>query len=303
MPRPNLFILGAPKCGTTAMCRYLEVHPEVFVAPRKDVHYFGSDLGFRGKEPIDEAGYLTHFAEAGSESWVGEASVWYLYSQRAAAELDAFSPHGRAIVMLRNPVEVMHALHSQYLLNGLGDEDIDDFEVALAAQVDRAAGRRIPPHNRLPESLQYRTVVRFHDQVARAFETLGRDRVRVVLQDDLKADTAGAVRGVYSWLGVDDTVIPELDRVNSNKVVRSKTLRKAVALTPSGAKDLLPTGLRQGLRKRLRKLNSRHAKRAPLDPALRARLTAELRPEVEALAELIDRDLSAWTELSPSHSP
>ena len=205
--------------------------------------------------------------------------------------------------MLRNPVEVMHALHSQYLLNGLGDEDIDDFEAALAAQSDRAAGQRIPPHNRLPESLQYRTVVRFHDQLARAYEVLGRDRVRVVLQDDLRTDTAGAVRGVYGWLGVDATVVPDLERVNTNKVVRSKTLRKAVALTPSGAKDLLPTGLRQGLRKRLRKLNSRHAKRPALDPDLRARLTAELRPEVDALAELIGRDLSAWTELSPRRSP
>ena len=285
------------------MCRYLEAHPEIFIAPRKDLHYFGSDLGFRGKEPMDEAGYLAHFAESQHESWVGEASVWYLYSRQAAAELDAFAPRGRAIVMLRNPVEVMHALHSQYLLNGLGDEDIDDFEAALAAQSDRAAGQRIPPHNRLPESLQYRTVVRFHDQLARAYEVLGRDRVRVVLQDDLRTDTAGAVRGVYGWLGVDATVVPDLERVNTNKVVRSKTLRKAVALTPSGAKDLLPTGLRQGLRKRLRKLNSRHAKRPALDPDLRARLTAELRPEVDALAELIGRDLSAWTELSPRRSP
>lgn len=294
MPRPDLFIVGAPKCGTTAMCRYLEAHPEVFLAERKDLHFFGSDLAFRGRRREELAAYLARFDEAGEARRVGEASVWYLYSARAAAEIAAFEPEARVIVMLRDPVEVMHALHSQYLLNGLGDEDITDFAEALAAEADRREGRRIPPHNRLPETLQYRKVVRFSGQVARYLEVFGPERVHVLLQDELKADTAGAYRGVLEFLDVDPDFQPDLGRVNANKVVRSRALREVVARTPRGAKELLPTGLRDRLRRGLRSLNSKHARRPPLDPALRARLQAELRPEVEALEALLDRDLSAW---------
>ncbi len=294
MPRPNLFIVGAPKCGTTAMCRYLEAHPEVFLSERKDLHFFGTDLGFVGREAETESSYLAHFHEAGSAARVGEASVWYLYSRRAAEEIAAYSPDARIIVMLRDPVAVMHALHSQFLLNGLGDENIEDFEQALEAEADRLQGRRLPPHNRLPETLQYRTVVRFSEQLQRYLDVFGPERVHVLLQDDLKEDVQSAYRDVLRFLEVDPDFQPDLGRVNSNKVVRSKALRQAIAWTPSGAKELLPSGLRGRLRKGLRRLNSRHAKRGPLDPALQARLQAELLPEVEALESLLQRDLSGW---------
>ena len=294
MARPDLFIVGAPKCGTTAMWRYLNEHPEVFIAERKDIHYFGSDLGFRDRQGDDEATYLARFADVGGATRVGEASVWYLYSRKAAEEINAFNPSARAIIMLRDPVEVMYALHSQYLFNGLGDEDITDFEQALAAEEDRRQGRRIPPHNRLPETLQYREVVRFTEQIQRYQAVFGPDRVHVVLQDDMKADTPAVYRQVLEFLDIDPDFQPELGRVNTHKVVRSQALRKVIALTPKPLKELLPGDLRGRLRKGLRSLNSKHERRPHLDPALKARLQREQLPEVESLEALLDRDLSAW---------
>ena len=43
MKTPNFFIVGAPKCGTTAMNDYLNRHPDIFMAT-KELHYFGSDF-------------------------------------------------------------------------------------------------------------------------------------------------------------------------------------------------------------------------------------------------------------------
>ena len=43
MTIPNFLIVGAPKCGTTAMWRYLSAHPEIYLSPKKDMHYFGKD--------------------------------------------------------------------------------------------------------------------------------------------------------------------------------------------------------------------------------------------------------------------
>ncbi len=42
--RPNFFIVGAPKCGTTAWVRYLEDHPDVYFSPSKEPHYFCTDF-------------------------------------------------------------------------------------------------------------------------------------------------------------------------------------------------------------------------------------------------------------------
>ena len=82
---PNFLIVGAPKCGTTAMWRYLQAHPNIFLSPRKDIHYFGSDLRFTKRSTFSHSEYLQFFASA-TEKAVGEASVWYLYSQKAAEE-------------------------------------------------------------------------------------------------------------------------------------------------------------------------------------------------------------------------
>ena len=43
-PRPNLFIVGAPKCGTTAWVEYLRTHPDIFFPEIKEPHYFATDL-------------------------------------------------------------------------------------------------------------------------------------------------------------------------------------------------------------------------------------------------------------------
>ena len=44
---PNLFVIGAPKCGTTSILKYLDQHPEIFVSDIKEPHYFNKDSGHR----------------------------------------------------------------------------------------------------------------------------------------------------------------------------------------------------------------------------------------------------------------
>lgn len=277
------------------MTRYLEAHPQVFVAERKDLHHFGSDLGFRHRPRRTEAEYLRHFADVPPGAVrVGEASVWYLYSQQAAREIQAFDPAMRIIIMLREPVSMMHALYTQLRLNGLGDEDLPTFAAALDAEGERAAGRRLPPQTPLPEALLYRRVAAFSTQIERYQAVFPARQLHVILQEDLQGDAAGTYRKTLEFLGVDADFQPDLRPVNSNKVVRSERLRRLIAHTPASAKGLVPGGLRRALRKQIQRLNSRHAARPPLDPALRARLREAMRPEVARLEQVIGRDLSAW---------
>ena len=299
MKHPNFFIVGAPKCGTTAMTRYLEDHPEIFVSAKKDLHYFGSDLGFTNRPRLEAPAYFQHFEAATTEALVGEASVWYLYSTQAASEIHAFDPNARIIMMLRNPVEAMYALFTQLRFNGLGDESIDDFELALAAESDRAQGKRIPPQTPLPKALLYRKATRWVEQVERYQDHFPPSQIHVILQDDLKADTAKVYGSTLCFLGVDETFKPDFTPVNTAKQVRSERLRKLIGKTPGPLKSAFPDDVRQRLRKTIRRFNSEHTKRPALDPTLRAQLTQACRKDVEALGHLIERDLSHWTD--PPH--
>ena len=188
---PNFFIVGAPKCGTTAMNDYLSQHPEVFVPDIKEVHFFGSDLHFTKGALRDEGAYRALFAGA-TQPRRGEASVWYLYSRTAAAEIHAFSPDAKIIVMLRNPAEMLYSQHSQFLYNG--NEDLTDFWEALAAEPERRAGRRVPVSAHLVDGLFYSETVKYAEQLGRYFDTFGRENVHVILYDDFRADLPGTYR-------------------------------------------------------------------------------------------------------------
>ena len=292
--RPDLFIVGAPKCGTTAMTRYLESHPDIFVADRKDLHFYGSDLGFRNRPRESEAEYLARFTGAGSARWACDSSVWYLYSERAAVEIHAASPDARIIAMIRHPVDAMHALWSQLRLNGLGDEDIADFASALAAEAERRAGRRIPAHTPLPSALYYRAVVAFSGQLQRYLDAFGSDRVHIIVQEEMKADTGAALDATFAWLDVPAHLDAERRPVNTSKAVRSEGLRRLLRATPAGLKDAVPSGVRKAVSRRIRKMNSRHAQRPPLDADLRARLVEEMQPEVERIEQVLGRSIPAW---------
>ena len=77
-PRPNLFIVGAPKCGTTSLYNYLKWHPEVFMPDKKEPHPV--HVGQRAVHGLTEDQYLELFAPARSEKRIGEGSTWYIYS-------------------------------------------------------------------------------------------------------------------------------------------------------------------------------------------------------------------------------
>jgi hypothetical protein len=302
--QPNFFIVGAPKCGTTAMNDYLAQHPEIFIPEIKEVHFFGSDLHFSKGALRDEAAYLALFAGA-TEPRRGEASVWYLYSRRAAAEIHAFSPDAKIIVMLRDPPDMLYSQHSQFLYNG--NEDLTDFRAALAAEDERRAGRRIPKSAHLVEGLFYSETVRYAEQLARYFDRFGRENVHVILYDDFRSDLAGSYRETLRFLGVREDFAPEFAVVNPNKRARSALLRDFVQAPPERVKRLarlfFPRDLRQRVMKGLDKANIRYEARPPLEPALRAELSARFAPEVRALEQLLGRELPWGKEAGKVRAP
>ncbi len=304
MRKPDFFIVGAPKCGTTAMQDYLRQHPEIFMPEAKpplfrgkELHFFGSDLKVN-HTGLTEVEYLSYFQEAKNEKRVGETTVWYLYSKRAAYEIKEFNPSASIIIMLRNPVDMLYSFHSQLLYNG--DEYIEDFKTALDAEPDRKRGLHLPKHGLVPtERLFYREVGRYPEQVKRYFDVFSREKVHVIIFDDFKTDIAKVYKETLLFLGVNEDFQPAFRIINPNKGVRNKFLRSLLRNPPqiaiSFAKVVMPQPLRQGLIEALTRYNIRYEPRPPIDRELRKRLQAEFASEVERLGELLGRDLSHWS--------
>ncbi len=294
--QPDFFIVGAPKCGTTAMNGYLRQHPQIFMPERKDISFFGTDLKF-GRPRISREEYLSLFREANGVLRIGESSVWYLYSKTAAEEIKSFTPSASIIVMLRNPVDMLYAQHSQFLYNC--NEDIADFESALAAEDARKQGKLIPQQAHFVEGLFYRETIKYAEQVQRSFDVFGRKNVHVIVYDDFKRDTASVYKETLAFLGVDPFFHATFQIINPNKTLRSRRLQEFLVAPPPVLtkmyKRIAPQSLQGHLLKRLKRMNTQHTSRPALDPILRRRLQVEFQPEVKRLADLLGRDLSSWS--------
>lgn len=295
---PNLLIVGAPRCGTTALYEYLRAHPLVYMSPTKELHYFGRDLDGR-RFVRDTKRYLDHFAGATGEVYVGEGSIFSLVSRTAAREIRDAVPDARILVMLRDPVDFIHSLHAKLLWTG--GEDIADLSEALDAEVDRRQGRRIPPTAHFAKGLEYREMASFADQLDRFVDAFG-DAVHVMLLEDVRADPATTLRGLLAFLGLPDEFDPVFPQVNENTAARRPTLHKLVKRVTSGrmaerARRWVPAGVATRLERAVDAaitLNTRPVHREPMPPELRARLVSELAPQVQRLEVLLGRDLSHW---------
>jgi len=160
--RPDFFIVGAAKCGTTALFEFLSRHPLVFMPRIKEPKFFCTDLETTGGVYTGRD-YRALFADVPDRFLTGEASALYLYSEVAIQRLMMYNPSARIIVMLRHPVEAAHSLHASRW--GFGHEDIPAFEAAWRAQAARLAGKQLPRGWPDPATLQYGAMYRYAPQV------------------------------------------------------------------------------------------------------------------------------------------
>lgn len=297
MNPPDFAIIGAPKCGTTALYTYLKERPDVFMPDLKEPHFFASDFGNYRRIQEWES-YLEMFAAAPPGAILGEASVWYLFSEIAVPAIVEANPEVRIIVMLRDPVDMVQALHGQ-LVYAL-DEDEPDFERAWALQDARAAGRNIPRHCREPKHLQYRQVGCFAHQIERIYRHLSAQHVLILIFEEFARDTADAYREVLRFLDLPDCGRQTFERVNASHARRAPKLAHGIrdllvllgpAYTPA-KRAFNAFGLRPG--RALRQWNYRPQLRTPLTPRLRAELVAAFEDDVARLETLLERPLDVW---------
>lgn len=298
MKKPDFFIVGAPKCGTTAMNHYLGQHPEIFMPAVKESHHFATDLLSLDDPYRLKINYLSLFEDAEDGQVVGESSVFYLYSKQAPVNIRRFNDQAKVIAMIRNPVDWINSYHNQLVFNG--EEDILDLREALEAEPERKKGNLIPNKLRFIERLFYTDIARFSDQIEKYFNTFGRDSVYVIVYDDFREDVYGVYREVLRYLKVDPNFQTDFGVVNSAKRVRSSALQKIIKQPPAWVyhpvRVFIPRSYRVALKKGLKQKNTIYNPPYAMEPKLRKELQEKFEGEVEKLSDLLGRDLRGWLE-------
>lgn len=286
---PNLFILGAPKCGTTAMVQWLSAHPDVFVPQVKEPHFFTTEYQLT-KDPVS---YLDLYsAWADTEKWALDASVWSLFSPNAIREIRKVRPDSKFVVMLRNPLDMIPSMHRHQIYNG--NELELDLPAALELNAQRKSGQGISVLQGYPaDYLAYYHSCALGRQVQTLLSHISRDDVHFILHDDLKQAPAEVMRKLLDFLDIAEVFPGSYDRVNVATIRVFPALDRA-AKSVGQWKQERGIKMRFGFLSWLRRVNKAE-KAIPKMPAdLRRTIAQAMHADVNLLGSCIDRDLSYW---------
>lgn len=288
---PNFFIVGAPKCGTTAWVEHLGAHHDIGFSNPKEPHYFNEDFpNFRWAKSRDE--YLDYFAAAQDCQVIGDASVQYLFSEVAAQKIAEFAPDAKIVIMLRAPAAFIKSYHNQLLMN------CDETETDLQAAWDMSGVRlpaSIPDSCREPRFLDYKKVGLFSEQVARYFAVFPQSQIKVVFMEDWVRDPRQLYRDLLDFLGLPDDGKTEFPVVHSAAKVASPALHLLSQRPPAGLSGILRwvrmiPGLKGFKPARLiRRFNVQTGYRSKVDSAVMDEITAYFAQDQAALARLVAR--------------
>lgn len=300
---PDFFLVGAPRCGTTALSRYLAGNPQVCFSRPKEPHYFALIAPDSPLDDLESAYLARYFAHhhAGHRA-IGEGSVSYLYAPHAIERILGVNPDARFIAILRDPLEMLPSYHLRMLF--ILAEDVEDFAAAWRLQDSRARGQRVPRHCIDARLLQYRDVARYGQQIERLYRLAGGERCHVIVFDDLARDPSSVYRDVLRFIGVDDDGRTTFERRYPSRIYRYRRLQEllyAVRSRRAHAVDTLqrrsranPASGRTSVVKRLARWNRIERRPAPLDADMRATLRAAFADDVARLSSLLGRDLHHW---------
>lgn len=295
---PNFFIVGAPKSGTTALFEYLRHHPNIYIPPLKEPHYFAKDF-INYPSIKTETEYLALFKKCNSNHIaIGEASVWYLYSDVAIANIYKFNPNAKIIAMLRNPIDLAYSMHMQNLFNH--NENEQDFEKAWALQNTRALGNKIPRGCRAEQILQYKELASLGRQVERLLSIFPREQVKLIYFDDFIENTKQIYEEVLDFLDLPTDNRKNFPRINESKTHRLKLLGE-LTQTPPTPFVWISRFLRNNLGIEIlgplnwiRNLNSKPEKRPTLNDNITSQLQQEFAEDIHLLEKLTGRNLTKW---------
>ena len=281
---PNFIIVGAPKSGTTSLWHYCSEHPEIFMSPIKEPHFFSHNPRNFVLED-----YENLFAGVKTEPVRGESSVTYFWCEGVPEKIKESIPQCKIIMILRNPAERLfsafrHAKRKGRLSGNFEDIMLDSVVVGQSPDFFM--------DNILANSKKYSNRVKLF------INLFGKDNVYVGLFHELKSDPLKFIKDVYSFLNVDDNFTPDIkQKYNIGGETKNNFIPRIVRHTGKFFRPFLSLFFKHhtlvSLRDRLLFFVTRFSK-SSFSSEQRNLLIKFYKEDILELQSIIHKDLSPW---------
>lgn len=273
---PNLIIIGAGKCGTTSLHRYLSAHPEIFMSGQKELQFFQRD-DWEERLPWYESQFPVDAPVRGESSPI---YTMYPFAEHVPERIHSLVPDAKLIYLVRDPVDRLAAHYVEH--RALRIETRPFHEVLADAS----------PRNNCVAASRYAT------QLEQYLAWFPLSNVLVLEQDELRVDRADALRRIFAFLGVDPDFVSDSFDVEHNGRKKlslngfGRWLYRRGALDPARRIDPhLPGPLRQAGRR----LIGDPVNTPDFPREMRERAAAGLVDEMQRFRQLTGRRFESWS--------
>ncbi len=290
---PDFLIIGAPKCGTTALAHFLNQHPNIFVSKHKEPRFFTALPGSMEKK-ITGSGprlsgnfdkgwdwYASLFEEATEKQLKGEASTVYFANEDAASLIKEYCANTKIILMLRNPV---NRIYSHYWQEHKLGFDFPDFEAMVETN-----------HLRLQ---YYKKISHYKIHIERYLAYFRKDQIHIIVHESFKADPEMHFNQVLQFLEVPQHTINVKER--KNEMSAPKHRKMAMVLQKIRLLDYekyMPTALSKKLKEsgiKLIRANQKQHKYPPLSVNLFHQLCKDYEDDIYYIEKILETELQMW---------
>jgi hypothetical protein len=270
---PNFLIVGAPKAGTTSLYDYLRPHPEIFMPQIKATRFFC----YRGQDnpyyyPVRTLSeYEALFDGVTTETAIGESTALYFDIDGTAERIHEVIPEVRIVVVIREPVQRAFSIYHMQQRD--------------TAQHDGKGFLEALEHNYSLRKL-------YHEQLKPYYALFGRERIKVLMFEDLAENTLATVQDLFGFLGVGTDFVPDLKISNPGGIPKLKVLHDVLIDTRLRAfsRRFVPTQLVQVAKD----IRSRNLRRHVMTEEEREKGYQIFEEDILRTEDLIGMDLSRW---------
>lgn len=283
---PNFLIIGAAKSATSWLIARLAQHPHVY-AYDQEIHFFSHHY------TKGSTWYAKHFCTGNHSVGIGEKSNSYLGHVQAPLRIQALLPQVKLIAILRNPTERAYSGYCMRFAQGIVSAEIDSY-------LD-------PDKSRSDGCFQFVRQGLYAQHLRRYFAVFKADQLKVVLFDDLQADSHTFLNDITGFLGLEPFSVCE-ERHKPVNVRRTRVYPTVLQALQVRLEEIPPAKAAVGkiatsfLGQRVKaRLATQSVEYPALSQGLREKLINYYTPHIIELETLIGKDLSGWRKQSQAH--
>ena len=279
----GVFIVGAPKAGTTSLFHYFNAHPEIKMSSEKEPDFFSDKelleqgLYYGGSRIDTLEKYNKLFSERKEEKMLGEGSVSYLFYSEVPLRIKEYNPKSKIIIMLRNPIE---RAYSHYLM---------DYRLGLTSESFESEFHKKKGLN----FQQYFLLGNYSSQIKRYLDVFGKENIHIVWYSDFKKNSEKEVKEVFNFIGVNSSFKIDFETIhNSFTMPKNNFIRKIYSAV--WLRKILTLMFPSKLIKSVRSLFIREGNKPKLQEGLRKKIQLYYQNEIKELEQVLSVNLDRW---------